>query len=121
MRRKAQKKEARKKHQARDRAARQLAETIKRFGLNQRQPSGGITTDPLAASSFVRRPRLPPTSNRIPGAAPASDLLNAHKWRRGAEEKESTIKEMHLKRTRIAPAYNKGALQYLPPDFDKSD
>jgi hypothetical protein len=64
---------------------------------------------------------LPSTSNRVPGSAPANDLLTTHKWKRGAEEKESTIKEMQLKRARIGPAYNKGALQYLPPDFDKSD
>jgi hypothetical protein len=94
---------------------------MKRAGLSNRQPSGGIAPDPLAAKSFVRRPQLPPTSNNIPGSAPASDLLNAHKWRRGAEEKESTIKEMQLKRSRIAPAYNKGALQYLPANFNKPE
>lgn len=103
MRRKVQKTKAQKRKQAKERAARELAETIKRFGLNKRQPSRGIKPDPLAAKSFVRRPKLPSTSNRIPGSAPASDLLNAHKWRRGAEEKEVTIKEMQLKRARIAP------------------
>ena len=120
MRRKVQKAEAQKRKQAKERAARELATTIQRFGLNKRQPSGGITPDPLIAKSFVRRPKLPSTSDRIPGLAPWSDLLNAHKWRRGAAEKELTIKEMQLKRARIAPAYNKGALQYLPR-FDKSD
>jgi ParB-like chromosome segregation protein Spo0J len=121
VRRRAQKTEGQKKKQARERAVRELADTIRRFGLNNRQPSGGITPDPLAAKPFVRRPKLPSTSNRVPGSAPADDLLTAHKWKRGAEEKESTIKEMQLKRARIGPAYNKGALQYLPPDFDKSD
>ncbi|MGE5261256.1 MAG: hypothetical protein ACM3MH_10325 [Actinomycetota bacterium] len=121
MRRKAPRREAEKKRQARQRAARDLAETMHRFGLNGRQPSGGIVPDPLAAKPFVRRPKLAPTSNRIPGSAPQRDLLTAHKWRRGAEEKESTIREMQAKRSRIAPAYNKGALQYLPANFNKPD
>ena len=121
MRRKAPRREAQKKRQAKQRAARKLAETMKRFGLNNRQPSGGIVPDPLAAKSFVRRPKLAPTSDRVPGAAPQRDLLTAHKWRRGAEEKESTIREMHRKRSRIAPAYNKGALQYLPANFNKPE
>ena len=38
-----------------------------------------------------------PTSDRIPGSAPADDFMHAHK---------------------IAPAYNKGALQYLPEEKD---
>jgi len=28
--------------------------------------------------------------------------------------KKKTVKEIHRKATQIAPAYNKGALQYLP-------
>ena len=40
--------------------------------------------------------------------------MHAHKWKRGAEEKASTVKEIHRKATQIGPAYNKGALQYLP-------
>jgi hypothetical protein len=94
---------------------------MQRCGLADRQPSGGIEPDPLAAKSFVRRPKLAPTSDHVPGSAPQRDLLNAHKWRRGAEEKESTIREMQAKRSRIAPAYNKGALQYLPANFNKPD
>jgi hypothetical protein len=40
--------------------------------------------------------------------------MHAHKWKRGAEEKASTVKEIRKKASQIAPAYNKGALQYLP-------
>ena len=117
---KIQKAEAQKRKQAKERAARELATTIQRFGLNKRQPSGGITPDPLIAKSFVRRPNSP-----LPRTA-------YQDWRREAicsmrtngdaelQRKKSTIKEMQLKRARIAPAYNKGALQYLPR-FDKSD
>jgi hypothetical protein len=40
--------------------------------------------------------------------------MHAHKWKHGAEESETTVKEIRRKATQIAPAYNKGALQYLP-------
>jgi hypothetical protein len=40
--------------------------------------------------------------------------MHAHKWKRGAEEKPSTVKEIRKKASQIGPAYNKGALQYLP-------
>ena len=42
------------------------------------------------------------------------DLMHAHKWKRGAEETTSTMKEIRRKTRLIGPAYNKGALQYLP-------
>jgi hypothetical protein len=121
MRRKAVRTKAQKKSQATVRAARELAKMKARYGLDGRQPTNGITPDPLAARAFVRRPKIAPTSDRIPGSAPTTDLLNSHKWKRGAEEKPSTIREIQQKRARIAPAYNKGALQYLPPGFDKAD
>ncbi|MGO8842736.1 MAG: hypothetical protein ACLQF1_16900 [Methyloceanibacter sp.] len=44
--------------------------------------------------------------------------MHAHKWKRGAEETEATVKEIRRKAGRIAPAYNKGALQYLPGGKD---
>jgi hypothetical protein len=40
--------------------------------------------------------------------------MHAHQWKRGAEEKASTVKEIRKKASQIGPAYNKGALQYLP-------
>ena len=104
----------------RQRAARDLAETVKRFGLNDRQPSGGIVPDPLAANRCAAA-EIAADFGPCPGPAPQRDLLTAHKWRHGAEEKESTIKEMQRKRSRIAPAYNKGALQYLPANFNKPE
>jgi hypothetical protein len=44
--------------------------------------------------------------------------MHAHKWKRGAPEKEDTVKEIRRKASKIAPAYNKGALQYLPDEKD---
>jgi len=78
----------------------------------------GAVSSPLAAEGKRRDPNSPPTSDRIPGSAPASDLLHAHKWKRGAEETTVTTREMIKKASRIAPAYNKGALQYLPSASD---
>ena len=72
----------------------------------------------LAATTWKRRVTLPPTSDRIPGSAPARDLMHAHKWKRGAKETEATVKEIHRKAGQIAPSYNKGALQYLPGGKD---
>jgi hypothetical protein len=42
--------------------------------------------------------------------------MHAHKWKREATEAEATIKEIRRKASRIAPAYNKHALRYLPDD-----
>ena len=102
-----------KRREARERAAQALQETKKRFGLGALQPPRGVGPNPLAATSWERRPNPAQTSDRIPGSAPANDLMHAHKWKRGAEETEATVKEIRKKAGRIAPAYNKGALQYL--------
>ena len=48
--------------------------------------------------------------------AAAGDFMRAHKWKCGAGETEATVKEIRRKASKIAPAYNKGALQYLPDD-----
>ena len=69
---------------------------------------------PLETRGWERKPRAAPTSDRIPGSAPKKDLMHAHKWKRGAEETESTVNEIRKKARQIGPAYNKGALQYLP-------
>src|SRR5262245_4708486 len=106
--------EFQKRREARERAARALSETKKRLGLGSVRPLRGMTRNPLTATSWVRKPKVAPTSDRIPGSAPVSDLIHAHKWKRGAEESEATVKEIRRKATQIAPAYNKGALQYLP-------
>ena len=42
--------------------------------------------------------------------------MHAHKWKRGVLEAEATVKEIRRKASKIAPAYNKGALQYLPDE-----
>ncbi len=106
--------EYQRKREARERAERALAATKRSLGVSKPGTLKGITPDPLVTKGFVRRPRIPPTSDRIPGAAPVKDLIHAHKWKRGAEESETTVAEIRRKAQAIGPAYNKGAVQYLP-------
>ena len=110
--------EAQKKKEARQRESRALRQTRKKLGLGPARAPRGVVPSSLVARTWERRANLPPTSDRIPGSAPAKDLLHAHKWKRGAEESEVTKQEIRRKATRIAPAYNKGALQYLPKSID---
>ncbi len=117
----ARKTEAQRKKEAKERAERALRKTKERLGLGQPGPLRGAVPSPLAASSKRRSAKLPFTSDRIPGSAPATDLLHAHKWKRGVEESEATTREMQRKTMRIAPAYNKGALQYLPEGVDRDE
>ena len=107
-----------KKTEAIRKAARELIKTKVRLGLGPNRPLRGAVPSPLAASTWARSTTLPRTSDRFPGSAPAHDLMHAHKWRRGAEETEATVREIRRKATHIAPAYNKGALQYLPGGKD---
>jgi len=107
--------EARKKRDARDRTALALERTKRKLGI---LPSGGrlkgAVPSPLVTEGWVRRPKAAPTSDRIPGPASVRDLVHSHKWKRGAEESASTVVEIRRKAMRIGPAFNKGALQYLP-------
>ena len=55
-----------------------------------------------------------PLSNTIPGGTAAKkDIRNDHKWKRDHAEKPETIKAIEEKAMRVAPAYNKGATQYI--------
>jgi hypothetical protein len=110
------KSEYRKKQEAKERAAKSLQQTKKRLGISPARPLRGAKPSPLATRSWERRPKLAPTSDRIPGPAASEDFMHAPKWRRGAGETEATVREIRRKASKIAPAYNKGALQYLPDD-----
>lgn len=60
-----------------------------------------------------------PLSNTIPGGAAAKrDLRTEHKWKRDCEEKPETIRAIEEKAMRVAPAYNKGAVQYITDQTD---
>jgi hypothetical protein len=109
------------KKEAKQRAARELQRTKRRLGLGELQPLKGIVPHPLAATTLPRQVKTAPLSNRIPGTAAARDLLHAHKWKQGLKETEATTREIRRKSTQIAPAYNKGALQYLPGGTEKDE
>jgi hypothetical protein len=110
------KSEYRKKQDAKDRAAKSLLQTKKRLGVGPVKSLSGAKPSPLEAKSWERKAKLPPTSDRIPGPAPATDFMHAHRWKKGVRENVDTVKEIRRKASKIAPAYNKGALQYLPDD-----
>ena len=113
------KSEYRRKQEAKEQASKDLQQTKKRLGVGPPKPLRGATADPLVASTWERRPTPAPTSDRIPGPAPAGDCMYAHKWKRHAQETAATVKEIRRKASKIAPAYNKGALQYLPDAKDR--
>jgi hypothetical protein len=113
------KSEYRRKQQAKDVAAKSLQRTKAGLGLGPAKPPSGITPNPLVAGRWERKPRIAPTSDRIPGLAAARDFMHAHKWKSGVSESEGTVKEIRRKASKIAPAYNKGALQYLPEGINK--
>jgi hypothetical protein len=110
------KSEYRKKQEANERTAKSLQQTKKRLGVGPARPLRGAKPSPLATQTWERRPKLAPTSDRIPGPAPSEDFMHAPKWKKGAGETEATVREIRRKASKISPAYNKGALQYLPDD-----
>jgi hypothetical protein len=42
--------------------------------------------------------------------------MHSHKWKLGAKETGAMLNEIRRKASKIAPANNKGALQYLPDE-----
>ena len=106
--------EFRRKREGRERAEQALESTKRKLGIAKPGKLMGVTPDPLVSRGWVRQPKAIPTSDRIPGPAPTKDLVHGHKWKRGAEESAATIAEIGRKARAIGPAYNKGAVQYLP-------
>jgi hypothetical protein len=58
-----------------------------------------------------------PLSNDIPASA-AKISLDDYKWKKDQQESPEAIAEAERKKTRIAPAYNKGPLMYITEDTD---
>ena len=61
--------------------------------------------------------RTSPCSNSIPGYG-FKRSVDDYKWKRDKEESAATIAEIERKKTRVAPAYNKGATQYITEGTD---
>ena len=59
----------------------------------------------------------PPVSNTI-GNGFKGRSVDDYKWRKDVNETSATIAEIERKKTRVAPAYNKGATQYITDGAD---
>lgn len=59
-----------------------------------------------------------PVSNNLHASGGFKKSVDDWKWRRDREESAETIKEIERKKTRIAPAYNKGATMYITDETD---
>ena len=58
------------------------------------------------------------TSDSIPGGGGFKRSVEDYKWRKDQEESKATIQEIERKKSCLAPAYNKGAVQYVTPGTD---
>lgn len=56
-------------------------------------------------------------SNSIPGNG-FKRSVDDYRWRKGHDESAEAIKEAERKKTRVAPAYNKGPVMYVTEDDD---
>lgn len=59
-----------------------------------------------------------PLSNNLHVSGGYKRSIDDYKWRRGREETSETVKEIEKKKSRIAPAFNKGAVQYITDETD---
>lgn len=103
------------KQQATAKAKRELDKTLEKYGLKDKR-SVGTVSSPLSCGSLVRQGNTIPTSDRITKVDGKRDVLHEHKWKRGATESRETVNEIQRKANSIAPAYSKGAYQYITGD-----
>ena len=86
-------------------------EFLRSMGID---PLHKIERGPLQAEDRERK-KLPPLSNGVGNGYVKS--VDDWKWKNRKETAE-TIKEIEAKKKRVAPAYNKGASQYITPGTD---
>ena len=103
------KRKARKPTQAMIESQRLTQELLDKVGYRKPTKSAKKFSYSLAVESNAA-----PLSNTIPGGIAAKrDIRTDHKWKRDHEERPETIKAIEEKAQRVAPAYNKGATQYI--------
>jgi hypothetical protein len=68
-------------------------------------------------SDLTVKSNVAPLSNTIPGSG-AKNSIDDYKWKKDHQESPEAIAEAEKKKTRIAPAYNKGPLMYITEDAD---
>ena len=78
--------------------------------------NGSRKERPINLPEPLPRKELPPLSNSVGNGFKRS--VEDYKWKRDREETVATIKEIERKKTRVSPAYNKGAVQYLTDGTD---
>jgi hypothetical protein len=100
--------EYRKKQEAKERAAKSLQQTKKRLGVGPARPLRGAKPSPLATRTWERRPKLAPTSDRIPGSTPSDDFMHAPQWKRGASETQATVREIRRKASKDCSCIQQG-------------
>jgi hypothetical protein len=103
--------EARKEHE----------EALKKLGVDHSKRDRRVTVIDFP-NYDVSKPGVASVSNNlmVKGGF-RNDILNDHKWRKDKEEKASTIEAMEMKAKAIAPAFNKGGLQYITPKTNPHD
>jgi len=100
---------------ASEESARKTAALLARVGYVKRDHVAKKAT----ADKWQDDRKVAPMTDAIPGGIAAKrDKLNDHKWKRGLEESTETIKEIQNKAARTAPAYSKGAYQYITDGAD---
>lgn len=62
--------------------------------------------------------RAAPLSNNLYVAGGYKRSVTDYRWRRDSDENINTIREIERKAKRVAPAYNKGATQYITDETD---
>lgn len=67
---------------------------------------------------YVRTSNLPPVSNNLGTGGGFKRSIDDHQWKRDRQESSATIKAIEAKKKQIAPAFSKGAYQYIPSDSD---
>ena len=86
---------------------------LQRMGVNRKSDYRG---DWSGSFLSIKTRETSPTSNTMGSGYKRS--IDDYKWRRGAQEKANTVAEIEAKKTRVAPAFNKGGLQYITDDAD---
>lgn len=77
---------------------------------------GSTKERPINMPEPLQQKNLAPLSNSVGNGFKKS--VEDYKWKRDREESVATIKEIEKKKTRLAPSFNKGPVQYITDGAD---
>lgn len=66
----------------------------------------------------IQNSKVCPTSDTIPVGGGYRKTIEDYRWRRETQETPDTIAEIERKKSRLAPIYSKGPVQYISPETD---